>query len=51
MGVKMHQFDIKGYDIEHKTVGRGNASSGRVNLPISWIGKKVAIVLLDEIET
>ena len=46
----MHIFNLKGYDIENKMVGRGNASSSRVNLPLSWVGKKVAVVLLEEIK-
>ena len=46
----MHIFNFEGYDIENKTVGRGNASSSRVNLPLSWVGKKVAVVLLEEIK-
>lgn len=33
------RLQLKRYDIEHKTVGRGNTSSGRVNLPLSWVGK------------
>ena len=44
----MHIFNLDGHDIEHKTVGRGNASSSRVNLPLSWVGKKVAVVLLEK---
>ena len=44
----MHIFSLGGYDIENKTVGRGNASSSRVNLPLSWVGKKVAVVLLEK---
>ena len=43
-----HIFNLGGLEIKYKTVGKGNASSSRVNLPISWEGKKVAIVLLDE---
>ena len=46
----MHTFNLEGYNIENKTVGRGNASSGRVNLPLLWVGKKVAVVLLEEIK-
>lgn len=46
----MHTFNLEGFDIEHKTVGRGNASSSRVNLPISWGGKKVVVVLLEELK-
>ena len=46
----MHEFNLKGHDIKYKTVGRGNTSSSRVNLPLSWVGKKVAVVLLEEIK-
>ncbi|MCK5138258.1 MAG: DUF2080 family transposase-associated protein [Thermodesulfovibrionia bacterium] len=46
----MHEFNFKGYALEEKTVGRGNTSSGRVNLPKSWVGKKVAVILLEEIK-
>ena len=45
----MHEFNIPGHDIEYKTVGRGNATSSRVNLPSVWEGKRVAVVLLDEL--
>ena len=44
----MHDFNLKGHDIEYKTVGRGNDSSSRVNLPKLWEGEKVAVVLLDK---
>jgi len=47
----MHEFKLEGHDIEYKTVGRGNASSSRVNLPKSWEGKKVAVVLLEDEES
>lgn len=50
MRSKMHKFNFKGYALEEKTVGRGNASSSRVNLPLSWVGKKVAVVLLEEVK-
>lgn len=43
----IHMFNLEGHDIKYKTVGRGNDSSGRVNLPLSWIDKKVAVVLLE----
>ena len=46
----MHEFNLEGYEIKNKKVGRGNPSSGRVNLPLSWVGKKVAVVLLEEIK-
>ena len=44
----MHIFNLEGHEIKYKKVGRGNASSSRVNLPASWEGKEVAIVLLEE---
>ncbi|MCK4678597.1 MAG: DUF2080 family transposase-associated protein [Bacteroidales bacterium] len=44
----MHTFNLEGHEIKYKKVGRGNASSSRVNLPASWEGKKIAIVLLEE---
>lgn len=46
----MHQFNLEGYDIRYKTAGRGNISSSRANLPKSWEGKHVAVVLLEEIK-
>jgi putative transposon-encoded protein len=46
----MHIFKFRGYALKEKTVGRGNASSSRVNLPKAWEGKKVAVVLLQEIK-
>ena len=46
----MHTFNIKGENIEYKRVGKGNASSGRVNLHKTWIGRRVAVVLLKEEE-
>lgn len=45
----MHQFNLDGYDILYKTVGRGNKSSTRINLPLDWLDKDVAIILLDEL--
>ncbi len=46
----MHIFNLEGYEIKYKTVGLGNASSGRVNLPKSWVGKEVAVVLLEKLD-
>jgi len=45
--VIMHQFNLEGSDILYKKVGRGNASSSRVNLPKSWEGKQVAVILME----
>ena len=46
-GKLMHKFNLHGLDIMYKTAGAGNNSSSRVNLPKSWQGKKVAVILLD----
>jgi len=46
----MHKFNFDGYALEEKTAGRGNDSSSRVNLPKAWEGKKVAVILLEEIK-
>ncbi|MCK5225097.1 MAG: DUF2080 family transposase-associated protein [Planctomycetes bacterium] len=43
----MHTFNLKGTNILYKTVGSGNDSSSRINLPKSWEGKEVAVVLLE----
>ena len=43
-----HVFNLNGFEIKYKTVGKGNTSSSRVNLPLLWEGKKVAVVLLEE---
>ena len=45
----MDRYDIEGYDLLTKTVGGGNASSSRINLPLSWKGKRVKVILLDEV--
>ena len=44
----MHTFNLEGSDIKYKNVGAGINSSSRVNLPKSWKGKDVAVVLLKE---
>jgi len=47
----MKEMEIKttGYEtIERKVKSAGN--TGRVYLPVAWIGKSVKIILLEEIE-
>jgi len=46
----MHKFNLNGSEIKYKTVGKGNATSSRINLPLSWEGKDVAIVLLGDLK-
>jgi putative transposon-encoded protein len=42
--------EVSGYEIIEKTV-KASGNSGRVYVPIDWVGKKVKIVLLDPIES
>jgi len=46
---KMHMFNIEGVDIRYKTARKNNKSAGRINVPVSWVDKRVAIVLLEEL--
>jgi len=47
----MEKMDItvSGYEVREKTVTR-SGNSGHVLVPISWIGKKVKIILLEQID-
>lgn len=45
--VEGHQ--IRGYELLKRTVSRANKSSGRVVLPVDWIGATVKVVLGGEI--
>ena len=38
---------LKGYDMLEKQVNK-SGNSGRVYVPVDWIGKKVKIVLLEK---
>ena len=40
------RFDIEGDDYLEKEVMYQSSSAGRIYLPASWIGKKVAVILL-----
>lgn len=47
----MHDFNIRGTQIEYKTPHASEcAHSSNVYLPKSWHRKKVAVVLLEELE-
>lgn len=41
------KYEMWGYEVMEKTVGVGNATSGRINMPVKHIGKRVRIVILD----
>lgn len=45
----MYEFNIDGYDVQHKKVSK-ISNSAHVYLPKSWIGKRVVAVLLEELE-
>lgn len=40
-------FSVPGEELIEKTVTR-QGNSGRVYLPVNWIGRRVAVILLDE---
>ena len=47
--MKLTEIKLKGYEMIEKIVNKGG-DSGRVYVPIKWIGKKVKIILLDKIK-
>jgi putative transposon-encoded protein len=47
--MEKQQYRYNGYStIEKKPVNGG--SSGRVFVPLSWVGKKIVVILLEDIE-
>jgi len=40
----MQIFSVTGFEMKHKTVGRG-PNCGRIYLPREWVGKGVTIIL------
>jgi putative transposon-encoded protein len=47
--MKPMKIETEAYDLREKTVGKGG-SSGIVYVPRDWIGKKVKVLLIDELE-
>jgi putative transposon-encoded protein len=41
--------EVSGYEIIEKIV-KPSGNSGRVYVPVDWVGKKVKIVLLDPVD-
>jgi putative transposon-encoded protein len=41
------RYEINGYEVIEKVVRPGNESSGRLNMPLSWVGKRVKVVRID----
>ena len=46
MMLKKQELNIEGYAFLEKEV-KNSGDSGRVFVPIAWVGKKVAVVLLE----
>jgi len=47
--MKETQIQLTGYEMLEKKVSK-SGNSGRVYIPTEWIGKKVKIILLEDIE-
>ena len=45
--MKQTDIKLKGYEMIEKSVNKGG-DSGRVYVPIKWVGKKVKIILLEK---
>lgn len=43
------EVTIQGYEVREKTVTK-SGNSGHVMVPPAWIGKRVKIILLDQVE-
>jgi len=43
----MKQFKIDGIDYLEKEVTKQSDTAGKVYLPASWIGRRVAVILLE----
>lgn len=41
------RYEIRGYEVLEKTVVPGNATSGRINMRLKDVGKRVKVVVLD----
>ena len=48
MSTPKMKIEMEAYGVADKVVKPLTASSGRVYVPASWIGKKVRVVLLEE---
>jgi len=43
------KIELSGYSVIEKTVRKGTRSSGRVHVPLPWLGKKVKVILLEPV--
>ncbi len=49
MSMDKVELTISGYEVREKTVTK-TGNSGHVMVPVSWVGKRVKIILLDPVE-
>ena len=47
MKIKETNIQLTGYEMLEKTVGR-SGDSGRIYVPVDWVGKKIKIVLIEK---
>jgi len=47
--MEKQQFKFTGYDLAHK-IPKNGGNSARVFVPKTWIGKKVVVILLEDLE-
>ena len=50
MKAKDYTIPIKGYEMIKKIAGKRSGNSAYVYLPAKWAGKKIAVILLEEVE-
>lgn len=41
------RYEVLGYEMLEKTVVPGNATRGRINMPLRHVGKRVKVIVLD----
>lgn len=44
------QIEIEGQDYLEKVVSRQSDTAGKIYLPSAWIGRRVAVILLDALD-
>ncbi len=47
--MKARNISIEGYEMVEKTAGK-SGNSAYLYLPVKWVGKKVAVILLEPVE-
>lgn len=44
------ELTVKAYGIEKKTVAANGKAAGRIYLPVSWVGHRVVVALVEPID-